>query len=433
MKLFLSILMELYMQSIRFILPFFLSFLVILPTTSMEVHNKLPLKTYLHLLPPELYQELLKFKQHPEVTFWEIKLNEKKGFFEKQLGEPFPQTLFIDNETTAFSGGFNTSITAIDTVTGTQRTVKGSSDIITALALDTKRKQLLAGTRNGMLQGWDSINLTKNHTQFINQYNVNALCIDENEDLLISGSDDCTIRVWRLPAYQCSKIVPAESVVRSLILDKARKYIIAGLHNGSIQKYDYHGQYFLSKQLHDCAILCFNIDQRNNILLSGSLDGSIKVSDLNTHTCTMAFDTNILLRSLGLYNHNFLLHRSNISMITIQDLNSGKSVTIIDNPYKTNSDVLSITVHNTTNSFLSNTPGRIFSWKLINESLHKKLWHNMNISLHTLLEAAYISWAKDTPLDLNNNQELRATFNALANSTWGKELQETIATTIKII
>jgi len=57
----------------------------------------------------------------------------------------------------------------------------------------------------------------------------------EDGNTIVSGSEDCTLRVWNTTTFECLEVIPMIGSVWSLIRSKSKSKIICGLGDGTVE------------------------------------------------------------------------------------------------------------------------------------------------------------------------------------------------------
>lgn len=107
---------------------------------------------------------------------------------------------------------------------------------------------------------------------------INSIAIDGN--LIVSASDDETVKIWNINTGECIKTIKHNSSVHSVAIVGDR--IISGSYYGAIKIWDI-GSGELIKTLMDHASVVNKISADGDIIVSGSIDKTIKIWNINTN------------------------------------------------------------------------------------------------------------------------------------------------------
>lgn len=110
---------------------------------------------------------------------------------------------------------------------------------------------------------------------------VNCMDIGGNDDILVTGSNDCFVNFWDCQKYVRKKLIgETESAVTALVLRDKGDEVISGHKSGEIIVYDaceLRPKFTLfGHTLRITALIVYN----NDMLISSSWDGSIRIWDL---------------------------------------------------------------------------------------------------------------------------------------------------------
>ncbi|KAI5242369.1 WD40 repeat-like protein [Aureobasidium subglaciale] len=166
------------------------------------------------------------------------------------------------------------------------------------------------------------------------------------QHLIISGSRDSTIKVWRLP--QPSDRPTYEDSSTS---NNANSYLLRDLtgHQGSIRAVAAHGDIIISGS-YDCTvrvwktstgetahhlightekIYCVALDHENKRCFSGSMDNDVRVWCLKTGTCLFTLKGHTSLVGILEYNHRLLISAAPDGTLRIWNPNDGTCQSIL--------------------------------------------------------------------------------------------------------
>lgn len=107
---------------------------------------------------------------------------------------------------------------------------------------------------------------------------INSIATDGN--LIVSASDDETVKIWNINTGECIKTIKHDSSVHSVAIVGDR--IISGSYYGTIKIWDI-GSGELIKTLRDHTGVVNNIAADGDNIVSGSFDGKIKIWNINTN------------------------------------------------------------------------------------------------------------------------------------------------------
>lgn len=138
------------------------------------------------------------------------------------------------------------------------------------------RRQLEANWRKGPRDAGKAVYLS-GHTDSV-------YCLQFDEEKIITGSRDRTIRVWDINTFQCIKVIGGPNVRPSLgpkvlrTVDYPHFHLATASVNGTA-----YGEsiYHTPSQWHDASILCLQYD--DDILVTGSSDSDLLVWDIHTY------------------------------------------------------------------------------------------------------------------------------------------------------
>ncbi|KAG6879953.1 hypothetical protein C0992_008886 [Termitomyces sp. T32_za158] len=151
-----------------------------------------------------------------------------------------------------------------------------------------------------------------------------VMCLQFNENLpypafpvLISGSYDCTVRVWNMETgVELHNLKGHTLAVRALQFDDIT--LITGSMDHTLKVWDWRrGKHIRTLTGHTDAVLCLNFD--SNVLASGSVDTTIKVWNLRTGGAFTLRGHNDRVNAVQLWdcNPSARVEQSNVSLFDV--------------------------------------------------------------------------------------------------------------------
>ena len=262
-------------------------------------------------------------------TFWN---------WRQQVSLPTIQTPASRVETTN-SVPTNTSIKEDDTKTALNFTLaKAITDEIIGIvnSIVALNAYIVMGSSNGMISVWDIKNaeiivIWKAHPD-----SVNSVAVTPDEQFVISGSDDNTVKVWKLPKNKnitdiiLVRTIPGHTdVVAGVAIAPNGKIFASGSWDGTIKIWNLgSGELLQTLEGHSEIVNAIAISPDGQFLASGSKDNMIKLWNLKTAQVVRTISTNSLsiLSVVFSSNSQSLVSSSSDGMINIWNLQTGKLI-----------------------------------------------------------------------------------------------------------
>jgi WD40 repeat protein len=132
-----------------------------------------------------------------------------------------------------------------------------------------------------------------------------SITMEPSEPIIVSGSRDMTIRVWRLPDLETEPEMPLSTCLEDDVISKRfLKYKLVE-HENSVRDLAVHGNTLVSGSYdnnvivwnldtgskihilkgHGMKVYCVAIDPKRRHCISGSLDASVRIWDIDTGEC----------------------------------------------------------------------------------------------------------------------------------------------------
>ncbi|CAG8533752.1 10932_t:CDS:2 [Paraglomus occultum] len=156
------------------------------------------------------------------------------------------------------------------------------------------------------------------HVRELTGHTDGIMCLQMDNEVLITGSYDRTVRVWDLYTGRLIRVLTGHSQgVRTLQFDK--KILITGSMDATLRVWDYHtGQCIRRLTGHTGTVVSLHFDDKKRVA-SGSADHTIRVWDFIMGTCFTLTGHCDWVNSVKLYE-NLLFSCSDDTSIRIWDL-----------------------------------------------------------------------------------------------------------------
>ena len=416
-------------------------------------------KSYISRLPKELCQELLNVRtngqHHPAVNLFLIKHREKEDMLIESIGRPrrVVAAAVCDEKNNRFIVSYviNRSIEFFDLDTfRSQGTFNISGWVPTCMALDSKRNRLFVGDQDSSIKVFNINNDLVSNSVLLKTLRhttrgINSFCIDTNNNFLYSSSgsnveDKGEIKIWDLETLEAIGTI-STSAVNALSLDEQKNRFFSGHHNGDIKIWDMTNQekemLTISGNKQEVTGLLF--DETHNEILCIYDAKRMKKLNLTSFKFNEAYSSDYMMGYTRIAADNLLAVGSKRE-IAIIDQESGKVVTLLDSLFN-DDGIRTITYCKSKNYIISTgiNSNKIRIWQIIDPTMQKAVWENINFNKMHLFELAYELWtrnqnqkkgwfASESFLDLSKDAPLWQAFCQLPN-----EMQNTMRSLITIV
>lgn len=170
----------------------------------------------------------------------------------------------------------------------TTRTLKGHTNGVMCLQFDDQT--LITGSHDNTIKVWD-IN-TGREIRTLNGHELPVRCLQFDDARLITGSLDGTIKVWDWRTGECKTTIRAHT--KGVIgLHMADKLLASGSADHNIALYDLGTKQKFTLRGHEDWVNSVRIDLPSRTLFSASDDMSVKLWDLDTNTCIRTYEGHV--------------------------------------------------------------------------------------------------------------------------------------------
>ena len=131
--------------------------------------------------------------------------------------------------------------------------------------------------------GWNTVLQTlEGHTSL-----VRSVAFSHDSKLLVSGSDDYTVRIWDTTTGVCQQTLEGhDRLVNSVAFSHDRKLLASGSDDYTVRIWDTAtGVCQQTLKGHDDSVRSIAFSHDSKLLASGSFDGTVKIWDMSTSSC----------------------------------------------------------------------------------------------------------------------------------------------------
>ena len=195
---------------------------------------------------------------------------------------------------------------------------------------------IVMGSSNGMISVWDLKNGEIIATWKAHPESVNSVAVTPDEQFVISGSDDKTIKIWKLPKNKnitditlVGTLTGHTNVVDGVAIAPNGQILASGSWDGTIKIWNFSSKELLQTlEGHSEIVNAIAISPDGQFLASGSKDNQIKLWNLATGKLVRTINTNSLsiLSLVFSPDSQVLASSSSDGMINIWNLQTGKLI-----------------------------------------------------------------------------------------------------------
>ena len=166
--------------------------------------------------------------------------------------------------------------------------LKGHTNGVMCLQFDDQI--LMTGSYDATVRVWDLE--TGKQIRVITGHSQGIRCLHFDEARLITGSLDKTIKVWNWRTGECVKTLRAHSE-GVISIHMADKLLASGSADNTIMVHDFNTYQRFALRGHQDWVNSVKIDLPSRTLLSASDDMTVKLWDLDTHACLRTFEGHV--------------------------------------------------------------------------------------------------------------------------------------------
>lgn len=163
--------------------------------------------------------------------------------------------------------------------------LKGHKNAVLELHWTTDGEKLLSASPDKSLRAWDAqtglqIKKMAEHDSFVNSCSP----LRRGPPLLVSGSDDCSAKLWDLRAKRSAHTFSENYQVVAVAFAEGGDQVYTGGIENSVNVWDLRkGEIAMTLPGHDDTITGLSVSPDGNLLLSNSMDNSLRVWDMRPY------------------------------------------------------------------------------------------------------------------------------------------------------
>ena len=163
---------------------------------------------------------------------------------------------------------------------------------VTSVAINTDNQTLISGSGDRSVKVWNLSTGQLLHTLLGHQSSVTSVAISLDGKLLASGSYDKTIRLWKPKTGQLHLQLSAGAQITSVLIDPSNQAVIAGCSDNQIRVWSLtDGKALKNWGDHSSSVTSMAISTDGKIVVTGSSDTTIvvgKIRRLEKHSNTVS-------------------------------------------------------------------------------------------------------------------------------------------------
>ncbi|CAO3677227.1 unnamed protein product [Umbelopsis ramanniana] len=196
----------------------------------------------------------------------------------------------------------------------------GHADNVYCLQFDDEK--IITGSRDRTIKFWNMKTRECMHT--LTGHEQSVLCLRYDEEILVSGSSDQSVIVWDLQTLQMRyRIVGHTEGVLDVVFDK--KYIVTCSKDSTIRIWDRAtGNAIRVISAHRGPVNAIQL--KDNVIVSASGDTFIKMWDIETGECLREFEGHTRGLACVQYDGKRIVSGSNDKRIKVWDVKTGQCI-----------------------------------------------------------------------------------------------------------
>ena len=211
----------------------------------------------------------------------------------------FTQTLSCWNNTVAV-GSQPGDIIILDTITGSQVAIlSGHTNEVNCVTFSVDGTSLVSGSFDCTVKLWDAQTGGVVKTFYGHTYSVRSVSISAGCTVIASGSIDCTIRLWDIQTEECQRVIRQQDTVHHVSFSPTNSQHLVSIYDKKLWQWDISGHNISSPSDASCVafspngtqfVLCYEsvvIVQNSD---SGATLAKFQMASGNAQCCCFSLD-----------------------------------------------------------------------------------------------------------------------------------------------
>ena len=178
------------------------------------------------------------------------------------------------------------------------KTLQGNESYIISVVFSPDGQMIVSGSEDGTVRLWDlKGNLIRE--PFQHEEAVYSVTFSPNGQIIVSGSEDGTVRLWDLKGNPISEPFQHEKAVYSVTFSPNGQMIVSGSEDGTVRLWDLKGNPISEPFQHEEAVYSVTFSPDGQIIVSGSEDGTVRLWDLKGNPISEPFRHEKLVSSVA--------------------------------------------------------------------------------------------------------------------------------------
>jgi WD40 repeat protein len=242
-------------------------------------------------------------------------------------------SLAVTRNNTLISGSYDRSIKFYDLEVGVNHLTLNDAHnwSVNTLAFALDDNELLSGSSDCSIKLWNSATGELIHTFEDHTNGVNSIVVSKDTGQMFSACWDGEIKIWDLSTYECKTIkdTGGNNPVNCLVLLKGSSRLVSGSTNAEIKVFEMsakNGQYRVRHTLigHELSVRALVATKHGHVLCSGSADTRIKIWSLINFECIETIEAHDQpINALRLTVNGHLLSASDDGTIKLWQVDGG--------------------------------------------------------------------------------------------------------------
>lgn len=186
--------------------------------------------------------------------------------------------------------------------------------------------------KNIKKQFWDMIKIKQFAIFEGHTHPIHSLAITSDNKFIISGSADCTVRIWDLAKKRQVGELRHKDIVSSVVITKDDKYCISCSRDKKIKLWDIQArQKIATYSGHMCMVLCVGVTSDSKYIVSGDEEGYIFIWNLrqrNLHASMHNDNGSVHCLAILKFNKRLITSGSD-SMIRVWNIKSLRQIAVM--------------------------------------------------------------------------------------------------------
>jgi WD40 repeat protein len=153
---------------------------------------------------------------------------------------------------------------------------KGHQSSVIKVAISTDGRIIISGSNDNTVRLWNTQGKLLSEFRVPKEVSINSVAISTDRRTIVSGSPNGTVRLWNTQGKLLAELKGHQATVESVAISTDGRTIVSGSNDGTVRLWDTQGKLLAELRGHQATVLVA-ISTDGRTIVSGSGDGTVRL------------------------------------------------------------------------------------------------------------------------------------------------------------